>query len=125
MKKLLFISTNKILGQSLSSVIRSNLENGFEWTTQLNYVQAIVGIDIIRADMVIFDIVDQIDMNHAVEICRLLRERYAKIKILFLVRPEQDVIRNKSIAAQNTGLINNFVFYDNSMNYLLAKLAAL
>ena len=65
------------------------------------------------------------EIDHAVKVCQRLRSSNRNIKILFLVRPEQENIRNKSVDAQNAGIINNFIFYDNSMNYLLAKLEAL
>lgn len=125
MKTILFISANKILAQGLSTAILSKQEVGYKWTTHLNYAQAMIGVDIITADMVIFDIVDQNEIDHAVKVCQRLRSSNRNIKILFLVRPEQENIRNKSVDAQNAGIINNFIFYDNSMNYLLAKLEAL
>lgn len=125
MKKILFISANKILGQGLLAAILSMPESGFQWTAQLNYSQALVGADIFQADMVVMDVVDQTDMENAVEICQSLRHCNRIIKILLLVRPDQAVIRKKSVDAQNMGLIDNFVFYDSSLTYLLAKLEAL
>ena len=92
MKTVLFISSNKMLGQGLSAAFQSKPELDFLWAAQLNYPQAVVGIDIFHADVVILDIADQADMEQAVEICRSIRD---------------------------------FVFYDSSLTYLLAKLAAL
>ena len=125
MKTILFISANKILGQGLSAAILSRPETGFKWTAQLNYSQAVVGADIFHADMVILDVVDDTDMEYAVKVCQSLRQSSRVIKILLLVRPEQATVRRKSVDAQNTGLIDNFVFYDSSVTYLLAKLEAL
>ena len=51
MKTLLFISSNKMLGQGLSAAIQSKSELGFLWAAQLNYPQAIVGVDIFHADV--------------------------------------------------------------------------
>lgn len=45
MKSILFISANRILGQGLSAAILSKPEIGFQWTAQLNYSQAVVGVD--------------------------------------------------------------------------------
>ena len=59
MKTVLFISSNKMLGQGLSAAIRSKPELDFLWAAQLNYPQAAVGVDIFHADVVILDIVDQ------------------------------------------------------------------
>ena len=63
MKTVLFISSNKMLGQGLSEAIRSKPELDFLWAAQLNYPQAAVGVDIFHADVVILDIVDQADMS--------------------------------------------------------------
>lgn len=125
MKTILFISTNKILGQGLSAAILTKPEIGFKWAAQLNYSQAVVGADIFHADMVIVDVVDQMDMEYAADICQSLRENNRAVKILLLVRPEQPIVRRKSVDAQKAGLIDNFVFYDSSLTYLLAKLEAL
>ena len=112
MKTVLFISSNKMLGQGLSAAFQSKPELDFLWAAQLNYPQAVVGIDIFHADVVILDIADQADMEQAVEICRSIR------------RNEQDV-RKVAVDTKNAGLADDFVFYDSSLTYLLAKLAAL
>ena len=125
MKSILFISANRILGQGLLATILSKPEIGFQWTAQLNYSQAVVGADIFNADVIILDVVDENDMDHAIEICQSLRQTNLDKKILLLVRPEQSEVRRKSVDAQNAGLIDSFVFYDNSLTYLLAKLEAL
>lgn len=124
MKTVLFISSNKMLGQGLSAAIRSKPELDFMWAAQLNYPQAVVGVDIFHADVVILDVVDQADMEHAVEICRSLREDGQDIRILLLVRPERAVVRKVAVDTKNAGLADDFVFYDSSLTYLLAKLAA-
>ena len=124
MKTVLFISSNKMLGQGLSAAFQSKLELDFLWAAQLNYPQAVVGIDIFHADVVILDIADQADMEQAVDICRSIRQNEQDIKILFLVRPEQAVVRKVAVEAKNVGLADDFVFYDSSLTYLLAKLAA-
>lgn len=125
MKSILFISANRILGQGLLATILSKPEIGFQWTAQLNYSQAVIGADIFNADVIILDVVDENDMDHAIEICQSLRQTNLDKKILLLVRPEQSEVRRKSVDAQNAGLIDSFVFYDNSLTYLLAKLEAL
>ena len=125
MKTVLFISSNKMLGQGLSAAFQSKPELDFLWAAQLNYPQAVVGIDIFHADVVILDIADQADMEKAVDICRSIRQNEQDIKILLLVRQEQAVVRKVAVDAKNAHLADDFVFYDSSLTYLLAKLAAL
>ena len=118
MKTVLFISSNKVLGQGLSAAIHAKPELDFLWAAQLHYPQAVVGVDIFHADVVILDIVDQADMDQP------LRQVEQDLKILLLVRPEQSAVCSRVIDAKNAGLIDDFVFYDSSLAYLLAKLAA-
>ena len=110
MKTVLFISSNKMLGQGLSEAIRSKPELDFLWAAQLNYPQAAVGVDIFHADVVILDIVDQADMERAVELCRSLRRDEQAVRILLLVRPEQAVVRKVAVETKNAGLADDFVF---------------
>ena len=125
MKTVLFISSNKMLGQGLSAAIQSRPKFDFRWTAQLNYPQASVGIAVFHADVVILDIVDQTEMEQAVKICQSLRQNQQSTKILLLVRPEQAVVRKVAVDTKNAGLADDFVFYDSSLTYLLAKLEAL
>ena len=124
MKTVLFISSNKMLGQGLSAAVQSKPELDFLWAAQLNYPQAVVGINIFHADVVILDVVDQADIEQAVEICRSIRRNEHDVKILLLVRPEQPIVRKVAVDTKNAGLADDFVFYDSSLTYLLAKLAA-
>ena len=124
MKTVLFISSNKMLGQGLSAAVQSKPELDFLWAAQLNYPQAVVGIDIFHAGVVILDAADQADMERAVEICRSIRRNKQDVKILLLVRPEQAAVRKVAVDAKNAGLADDFVFCDSSLTYLLAKLAA-
>lgn len=124
MKTVLFISSNKMLGQGLSAAFQSKPELDFLWAAQLNYPQAVVGIDIFHAAVVILDIADQADMEQAVEICQAIRRNEQDVKILLLVRPEQAIVRKVAVDTKNAGLADDFVFYDSSLTYLLAKLAA-
>ncbi len=125
MKTVLFVSSNKILGQGLSAAILSKPEFDFRWEAQLQYSQAIVGADVFHADVVLLDVADQVDMKRALEICQSLRQNSQTTKILLLVRPEQAAVRVQAVDAKNAGQVDNFVFYDSSLSYLLAKLAAL
>ena len=76
-------------------------------------------------DVVLLDVADQVDMKRALEICQSLRQNSQTTKILLLVRPEQAAVRAQAVDAKNAGQVDNFVFYDSSLSYLLAKLAAL
>ena len=75
MKTVLFISSNKVLGQGLSAAIHAKPELDFLWAAQFHYPQAVVGVDIFHADVVMLDIVDQADMDQAVGISSVKSKR--------------------------------------------------
>lgn len=125
MKRVLFISSNKMLGQGLSTAVQLKPELDFLWAAQLHYPQAVVGVDVFHADVAILDIADQLDMEQAMEICRSIRQNAHGVKILLMVRPEEAVVREVAVDTKNAGLADDFVFYDSSLSYLLAKLEAL
>ena len=108
-------------------VIRQSLGEHF------NFAEAVSGEECLTImekesdaiDLVLLDIVDQADIEQAVEICRGFRRDAQEVKILFLVRPEQALMRKVAVNTKNAGLIDDFVFYDSSLSYLLAKLEAL
>ena len=93
--------------------------------SQLHYSQAVVGVDIFHADVIILDIVDQEEMEQAVKICQSIRLDEQSVKILLLVRPEPAAVRKRAVDTKSAGLADDFVFYDSSLTYLLAKLEAL
>ncbi len=125
MKTVLFISSNKMLGQGLSTAVQSKPELNFLWAAQLSYSQAVVGVDVFHADVVILDIVDRSDIEQAIETCQSFRRAEQGVKILLLVRPEHPIVRKVAVDAKNAALVDDFVFYDSSLTYLLAKLEAL
>lgn len=125
MKTVLFISSNKVLGQGLSVAIRAKRGFNFRWMARINYLQAAACVDIFHADVVILDIVDQENMDGAIEICQTFRQDEQNVKILLLVRLEQAAVRKVAVETKNNGLVDDFVFYDSSLTYLLAKLEAL
>ena len=116
------ISSNKMLGPGLSSAIQAKPELEVQWAGQLPYPQAIVGVEIYWADVMILDIVDRRAGASWKSAGRSGGE--PGVKILLLVRPEQAAVRKVAVEAKNTALADDFVFYDSSLTYLLAKLAA-
>ena len=110
MKKVLFISSNKMLGQGMSAAFQSKPEQEFLWAAQLHYSQAVVGVDIFHADVIILDIVDQEEMEQAVKICQSIRLDEQSVKILLLVRPEPAAVRKRAVDTKSAGLADDFVY---------------
>ena len=124
MKKMLFISKNKVLGQGLLAAIKARPELGLEWLPQFSYSEAAIGADVYHADVVILDVMDGAVADQVLELCRTLRGNSAVIQLLLLVRQDHPQVRAMAVGAKQTGLADDFVFYDSSLAYLFAKLAA-
>ena len=79
MKKMLFISKNKVLGQGLLAAIKARPELGLEWLPQFSYSEAAIGADVYHADVVILDVMDGAVADQVLELCRTLRGNSAVI----------------------------------------------
>ena len=84
-----------MLGQGLSAAFQSKPELEFLWAAQLNYSQAVVGVDIFHTDVVILDIVDQADMEQTVEIAAALPENWE-------LPPPEHLIHAKGLGGRKT-----------------------
>ena len=129
MKKIALITTNKILTESLNSAIKSIPDLKLDLIPLLNPKQALLDLEILQIDIAI------IDMNFTNAIDYNLPEKekalffYKEIiKVLpgclILLLVSQDDKENKEIAVQAKikKLVDEYIFYDSSLKYLIAKL---
>ena len=87
--------------------------------------EAAIGVDVYHADVVILDVMDEVVADQVLELCRTLRKGNSGICLLLLVRQDQSKVRTMAVKAKQAGIADDFVFYDSSLAYLFAKLAAL
>ena len=125
MKKIMIVSPNKVLAQGLMSAVQTRPSLNFEWLAQFGYNEAAIGVDVYRADVVILDVMDEAVSDQVLELCRTLRRGNRDVCLLLLVRQDQSKVRTMAVIAKQAGIADDFVFYDSSLAYLFAKLAAL
>lgn len=125
MKKIALI-TNKILGQSLASVIKGKPDLELEPYLMPNFGQALLDAQVWQVDIAVVDLVHNFAKGtEALSIfCEELRRTLPQCHILLLV--SQDDMRTHDIAIETlkSKVADDYVFYDTSLNYLLAKLVA-
>jgi len=121
MKKIGFITTNKVLAQSLAAAAKGRPDLEFEPYLLLNPRQAALDVDVLRLDAAIVDVADGIPVEEAEAFCRGLRGT-AGCRLLLLV---PKAARRMAIRAVKNNAADDFVFYDTSLDYLFTKLAAI
>ncbi|MDY0235955.1 MAG: hypothetical protein RBR71_07990 [Gudongella sp.] len=126
MKKVALITTNKILAQSLAVALKSMPDSNFEFFMLLNPYQALLDAEIFEIDVALIDFMDRaIDEEETMmQFCELLHKKLPDIHLLLLVSQDDKARRELATETKKKGIVDDFVFYDSSLKYLLAKLSA-
>lgn len=126
MKKIGFITRNKMLAQSLAASVKSQPELDFEPFMLLDSQQATLDAEILKIDIAVVDVIDGAsdETETALSFCKIIRRAIPSCRLLLLVSQDDKVGRKMAIDAMKTKTADDFVFYDTSLEYLFAKLAA-
>ena len=129
MKKIAFITTNKMLAQSLAAIMKDTPNLEFEPFSLLNPHQAILDAEILKIDTAVVDIqgIDGAskETETILSFFKTLRQTIPKCRLMLIVPQDNKEGRKTAIKAMKNKLIDDFVFYDTSLDYLFAKLIAL
>ena len=126
MKTIGFITTRRVLGQSLVKVIQTRPELELAPHLLLNMEQAALDAEVLKVDVAVIDQIDSTAerMVAALKLCAQMRCSVPTCRLILLL-PQEDVMgREMAIEAKRGGSIDDFVFQDTSVEYLLAKLVA-
>ena len=132
MKRIAFITSNKILAQSLEATVKAMLTMKFQFFLLLNFHQVLLDVEILEIDIALIDMslfdVEGVSKQEKESLFSLFEKIHKKLphcRLLLLVSQEDH--RNREIASQakKKQLVDDFVFYDASLKYLLAKLTSL
>lgn len=132
MKKIAFITSNKILAQSLENAIKSAPIMQFEFFSLLNYQQILLDIEILEIDVALIDMAlfgteDSSNPDKAAlfSLIEKIHEKAPNCRLLLLVSQKDQGNRALASQAKKKQIVDDFVFYDASLKYLLAKLTSL
>lgn len=126
MKRIALITTNKILAQSLAFAIEAMPELEFEFFLLLNSQQALLDAEVFEIDIALIDAMDD-DIGEkatSLSFCERLNKSLPNCHLLLLVSQNDKANRKIATQAKNDNIIDDFVFYDASLKYLLAKLSS-
>lgn len=126
MKKIALIMTNKILAQSLALAIETMSDLKFELFLFLNSHQALLDSEVFEIDIALIDIGEnaRAEKETSLSFCEKLNKSLPNCNLLLLVSQDDKVNRKIAVEAKKEKIIDDFVFYDASLKYLLAKLTA-
>ena len=127
MKKVAFITTNRILAQSLSAALHGMTDINFEFFILLNAQQSLVDAEILEIDVALIDVMDRgtEEKETIMSFCEGLHRKLPDCFLLLLVSQDDPIRREVATEAKKMGIVEDFVFYDASLKYLFAKLSAL
>lgn len=123
MKKIGFITKNKMLAQSLIAAVSANQDVDFEIFPLLNFRQAAIDAEVLAIDIAVVD--GNYEIGTAMQLCAQLRARRPRARLLFIVGQHSQWDSEIVVAAKRVGRIDDFLFYDASLCYLIAKLKSM
>ena len=126
-KKIGFITTNRVLAQSLVAAIKHYPDLAFDSFLLLDGGQAVLDAEILNIDVAVIDVIEgATDETRTISaLCGALRRVTPSCRLLLLLSQDDRAGRDMAIEAVKSKTADDFVFYDTSLDYLLAKLIAL
>ena len=127
MKKIAIITKNRILAESLATAIEVTPNFKSDFFLFLNYQQVLLDAEIFEIDVALIDLVGcrVKDKEVLLSFWTKMHGKLPKCHLLLLVSQDDYSCREISSQAKRAGIIEEFVFYDASLKYLLAKLESI
>jgi len=127
MKKIGFVTRNKVLAQSLSALIKNTPGLGFDPYVLLNHQQAALDAEVLKIDVAVVEMTagTQDETEMILFLCEQLRGAAPACRILLLVPQDNKEGRGTAMTVIKRKLADDYVFFDVSLSYLLAKLEAM
>lgn len=127
MKKIGLITTNKVLAQSLAKATQMQPEWPLDFYLLLNLEQASLDVEVLRIEVALIDVMsgDVAERSAVIAFCENLRQVVPSCRLLLLVSQDDKAGCKMAIEAVKSHRVDDFVFYDASLEYLMAKLSAI
>lgn len=127
MKNIGLITKNKVLAQSLATQIKNNPHLQFEPFLLHDPGQALLDAEVLKIDLAVVELIagTRKDNGAVLSLCENLRQTVPGCRLLLFVTQDDKASRKVAIKAMKRKIVDDFVFYDESLQYLLAKLGAL
>lgn len=132
MKRIAFITSNKILAQSLEVIVKAKESIGFEFFLLFDLNQVLLDVEVLEIevaliDMALFDArgLSKEGGQSLFTLSENIHKKLPNCPLLLLVSQEDQENRAIAAEAKRKEIVDDFIFYDSSLKYLLAKLTSL
>ena len=124
-KSVVLIMRRASLAQGLMTKVQN--DPGFQLCYDPDYANADVAIRSHLAAGALLEVTEdgEYDMDFCLALCTWLREATPDCHLMLMCPENQQETVNRAIAAKKQKLIDDFVFYDVSLDYLAASLQSL
>jgi len=108
-------------------IIEKYTDLEFEMHILQNQLQAVLDAQILSIDVAVLELFSHFPehIEIAIGICKGLRESLPSCRILLIAPQDNDDIRNLAVNSVALHTVDDYVFYDVSLDYLLAKLLSM
>ena len=122
MQTTVLIMKRQVLAQGLMHAARDN--SGLIICYESDYAKADILIRETEAGTALIEIPEngRYDIDYCLGLCEWLRQETPGCKLILLCPTEKADAIEKAIDAKRIGVIDDFVFYDSGIKYLLSKL---
>lgn len=114
--------------QAIVSNLKSKLNehNGLNVIYQSDYEQ-VKKTQFTNVDVFLIEVAEsgKFDIDYCLNLTKIIRELYPKCKLLLMCSDHDEECISLVLKAKREGLIDDFVFYDVTIDYLSSKLLAL
>ena len=125
MKKIAFVSRRKLIAQGLDAALQGRPEMDMQLLPLIPPQRIRTDAGVYSPDLMVLDVEGGLEEDRLLCVCREIREQLPDCRLLLLLSEENTRGRGLAVQARQERLADDFVFYDSSVQYLLAKLAAL
>ena len=125
MQKVLLVMRRKVLAQAIMNSLRD--DGRFSFSAEYIYENAPITALAIRPDCAVVEVPESGEhpADETLPVCDGIRESCPGCKVLLLCPENSRESTAAAVRAKRGGRIEDFVFYDSSMDYLVAKLASM
>ena len=125
MKQVLLVMYRKMLSDALIQHVSGSAQ--FSFYAESNYRCALLSAEIVQPAIAVVEIPESGEWTaeRCLALCDCIRRSLPDCRMVALCPEENESICLQVIAAKKAGRLDDFLYYDTSINYLLSKLESL